>query len=107
MLRALDVFAGTADLITHADVIDAPSDAVRASAVLAALKGRGSAGLWLLACLAGNDYSKFKDISLGFAKRIVSKMPPGSASAVDAVAAAEVLHLSLPADAAATLGSAG
>ena len=78
VLRNLDVFQGTATLVEHERVIGTLT--ANKSDLVSVLHGRGREGLWLLACLAGNDYCKFKDVSLGLARQILGRMPAGSAS---------------------------
>lgn len=104
VLRNLDVFEGTATLVEHERVIGTLT--ANKSDLVSVLHGRGREGLWLLACLAGNDYSKFRDVSLGLARQILGEMPPGSASPADAVAAAKSLNITLPINATTILEAA-
>ena len=90
VLRRLD-WKGGAELCEHAKLFD-PSD----SDLCCVLRGRGEGGAFLLANLAGNDFTKFKNVSLVTAILIMQGMPDGSSSPEEAVAAGKD---TLPADA--------
>ena len=67
VLRSLDWKAGTALLVSHAQVIAPPTTPPKGT-LLAALSGRGEGGLRLLALLAGCDYCRIPKIGLCRAK---------------------------------------